>query len=154
MLWVTPNIFHVILMPIEDHPVFVNHSNHGQTPVEKQLAVTLYWLGQSGNVAAVEEIAWIAGCGEGSVKNYTNCYFTAIEALHDLFIWKLTQEEKEIEKGWVDENLVFRGLWWEGYLMYNGTIVVLFQKPGLNGDAYHMQKGNYGLNVQVKTYPS
>lgn len=33
-----------------------------------------------------------------------------------------------------------------------GTIVVLFRKPGLNGDAYYTQKGNYGLNVQVQIY--
>ena len=97
----------------------------------------------------MEEIAWIAGCGEGSVENYC---FTAIEALHDLFIWKLTWEEKEVEKEWVDENLGFQGLWQEGYLMYNGTIVILFRKLGLNGDAYYTWKGNYGLNVQVQIY--
>lgn len=33
--------------------------------------------------------------------------------------------------------------------MYDGTIVVLYSKLGLNGDAYYTQKGNYGLNVQV-----
>ena len=44
MLQVTPQVY-VILSLIEDHPVFVNHSNLGQTPVEKQLAVTLYQVG-------------------------------------------------------------------------------------------------------------
>jgi hypothetical protein len=33
--------------------------------------------------------------------------------------------------------------------MYDGTIVVLYAKPGLNGDAYYTRKENYGLNVQV-----
>jgi len=33
--------------------------------------------------------------------------------------------------------------------MYDGTIVVLYKKPGLNGDAYYTRKGNYGLNAQV-----
>ena len=33
--------------------------------------------------------------------------------------------------------------------MYDGTIVVLYAKPGLNGDAYYTRKGNYGLNAQV-----
>ena len=33
--------------------------------------------------------------------------------------------------------------------MYDGTIVVLYKKPGLNGDAYYMRKANYGLNAQV-----
>ena len=33
--------------------------------------------------------------------------------------------------------------------MYDGTIVVLYTKPGLNGDAYFTRKSNYGLNLQV-----
>ena len=33
--------------------------------------------------------------------------------------------------------------------MYDGTIVVLYAKPGLNGDAYFTRKANYGLNLQV-----
>ncbi|KAF8810284.1 hypothetical protein BYT27DRAFT_7222041 [Phlegmacium glaucopus] len=36
-----------------------------------------------------------------------------------------------------------------GRVMYDGTIVVLYEKPGLNGDAYCTRKGNYGLNAQV-----
>ena len=32
--------------------------------------------------------------------------------------------------------------------MYDGTIVVLYRKPGKNGDAYYTRKANYGLNVQ------
>ena len=31
----------------------------------------------------------------------------------------------------------------------DGTIVVLYCKPGKNGDAYYTQEANYGLNVQV-----
>jgi hypothetical protein len=135
MLRVTPQIFNVILTLIEDHPIFVNHSNLGQTPVERQLAITLYRLGHCGNAASVEDIARTAGCSEGSVENYTNRCFTAIEALHELFVRKLTPAEKAVEKEWMDENLGFRGLWREGCLMYDGTIVVLFRKPGLNGDA-------------------
>jgi hypothetical protein len=33
--------------------------------------------------------------------------------------------------------------------MYDGTIVVLHRRPGLNGDAYYTRKANYGLNLQV-----
>ena len=33
--------------------------------------------------------------------------------------------------------------------MYDGTIVVLYARPGLDGDAYYTHKCNYGLNVQV-----
>jgi hypothetical protein len=150
ILRVTPQVFFVILSLIEDHPVFSNDSNHGQTSVETQLAVTLYRMGCYGNGASVEEVARMAGCSEGSVENYTERCLLAIEGLHNLFVRKLTNQEKEIEKEWLDENLGFRGLWREGYLMYDGTIVVLYRKPGLNGDAYYTRKSNYGLNVQVR----
>ncbi|SRR6266545_6315667 len=33
--------------------------------------------------------------------------------------------------------------------MYDGTIVVLYARPGLDGNAYYTQKSNYGLNLQV-----
>ncbi|KAG2746066.1 hypothetical protein P692DRAFT_20876829 [Suillus brevipes Sb2] len=38
--------------------------------------------------------------------------------------------------------------------MYDGTIVVLYTKPGLNRDAYFTQKSNYGLNLQIGNLPS
>ena len=149
MLWVTPLVFSTILQLIENHHIFLNHTNNGQTPVEQQLAVTLYQMGCYGNAASVEDIAQIAGCSEGSVDNYTDQCFTAIESLHDLFVHKLTAAEKEVEKKWMDENLGFKGKWQDGWLMYDGTIVVVFQKPGLNRNTYYTQKGNYRLNVQV-----
>ena len=33
--------------------------------------------------------------------------------------------------------------------MYDGTIVVLYARPGLDGDAYYIWKANYGLNLQA-----
>lgn len=35
---------------------------------------------------------------EGTVKLYTEWCFTAIESLHDAFMYLLTPEEKEVEK--------------------------------------------------------
>ena len=49
----------------------------------------------------------------------------------------------------MDERLGFKGLWREGWIMYDGTIVVLHEKPIMHGDAYYTRKANYGLNVQV-----
>jgi hypothetical protein len=40
----------------------------------------------------------------------------------------------------MDQHLGFVGTWREGWLMYDGTIVVLYAKPGLNGDAYYTHK--------------
>ena len=151
MLRVSPQVFDVILYFIHDHPVFQNNSNNPQAPVQTQLAVTLYRMGRYGNGASVKDIAHIAGISEGSVENYTDHCLVAIESLHDIFVRKLTPEEKEVEKQWMDEHLGFVGSWRDGWVMYDGTIVVLYSKPGLHGDAYYTRKANYGLNVQVST---
>jgi hypothetical protein len=42
MLRVSPHVFQTILSLIQHHPVFTNHLNVAQAPVEVQLAVTLY----------------------------------------------------------------------------------------------------------------
>ena len=149
MLHVTHLVFYVILQLIENHPIFLNHLDNDQTPVEQQLTVTLYQMRCYGNAASVEDVACLAGCAEGSVDNFTDRCFTAIGNLHDIFVCHLTPAEKEVEKRWMDEGLGYKGKWWDGWLMYDGIIVVLFRKPGLNGDAYYTWKGNYGLNVQV-----
>ncbi|KAG2338222.1 hypothetical protein BDR05DRAFT_978242 [Suillus weaverae] len=98
-------------------------------------------MGHYGNGASLEDIAHYAGISaplisEGSVEKFTEQCFTAIEALHDAFVCLPTREEKEAEKCW-------------GWVMYDGTIVVLYAKPGLNGDAYFTRKVNYGLNLQI-----
>ncbi|KAF8797443.1 hypothetical protein BYT27DRAFT_7237260 [Phlegmacium glaucopus] len=125
MLRVSPLVFLTVLDLIEDHKVFKNDTNLGQTPIEQQLAVTLFRMGRYGNGASIEDIARAAGCSEA---------------------------EKEVEKEWMDNHLGFRGSWRDGWVMYDGTIVVLYRKPGKNGDAYYTRKANYGLNVQ-ETHP-
>jgi hypothetical protein len=149
MLRVSPQVFEFLLGLIQDHEVFKNNSNNSQTPVNAQLAVTLYCMSHFGNGASLEDLARIAGCSEGAVELYTDHCFQAIESLHDIFVHPLTPEEKEKEKEWMDEQLGFQGLWHGGWLMYDGTIVVLYAKPGENGELYYTQKANYGLNVQV-----
>lgn len=149
MVRLSPTSFSVLLHLIEDHPVFHNNSNNAQKPVEVQLATTLFRMGRYGNAASLEDIARITGSSEGDIENCTARCFTAIESLHDLFVRPLTSAEKEVEKQWIDQHLGFKGLWREGWVMYDGTIIVLFEKPGYEGDAYYTRKGNYGLNAQV-----
>ncbi len=67
---------------------------------------------------------------------------------HARFIRPLTEAEKEREKQWIEDNIGLIG-WREGWIMYDGTIIILYKKPGLNRDAYYTHKSNYGLNVQV-----
>ena len=151
ILRVSPQVFQAPLHLIEDHAVFQNNSNNCQTLVEIQLAVTLYCMGCFGNGTSLEDIARVSGGSEGSVENFTEQCFRAIKDLHDLFVRPLTCDEMEEEKGWMNQCLGFVGTWQDGWLMYDGTIVVLYQKPGLNGGAYYTHKANYGLNAQVST---
>jgi len=130
MLRVSPLVFLTVLDLIEDHAIFKNDTNLAQTPVEQQLVVTLFRMGRYGNGASVEDIARAVGCSEGSVENYTNRCFEAILSLHDQFVRKLTPPEKEMEKEWMDNHLGFQGSWRDGWVMYDGTIVVLCRKPG------------------------
>ncbi|KAJ3775322.1 hypothetical protein FB446DRAFT_778643 [Lentinula raphanica] len=115
MLRVSPLVFDVIVQLIQEH-----HS-----PVDYQLAVTLYHMGRFGNAASLEDIARISGCSEGS---------------------------KEKEKEWIDQQMGFVGLWRDGWVMYDGTIVPLYAAPQWNGEAYYTRKSNYGLNVQVSRF--
>jgi hypothetical protein len=94
MLCISPHVFQIILSLIQHHPVFTSHSNVPQAPVEVQLAVTLYHMGQHGNSASIQDIARTAGCSEGSVENYTDCCLDAIESLQEIFIHRLATEEK------------------------------------------------------------
>ena len=104
-------------------------------------------MGRYGNGASVKDIAHAAGCSEGSVVNYTNRCFEEILALQSQFVRKLTPAEKEAEKEWMDNYLGFQGSWRDGWVMYDGMIVVLYRKPGKNGDTYYTQKANYGLDA-------
>jgi len=84
MLYVSPFVFEFILLFIKDHPIFTNNSNNSQAPVDVQLAVILYCMGQFGNGAS--DIVCIAGCSEGSVEKYTDQCFKAIKLLHDILV--------------------------------------------------------------------
>ena len=76
MLCVSPLVFNAILELIKDHPIFKNNSTSPQTPVDYQLAVTLYRMGRYGNGASDEDIGRIAGCGEGTVRKFVDRCFT------------------------------------------------------------------------------
>jgi hypothetical protein len=135
LLRISPTAFDVLLDLIRDHPIFYNNSPMPQTPVETQLAVTLWRLGRFGNAASVMDAARTAGISEGSVKDFTDRCFQAILPLHDLFVRPLTPQEKEIEKQWVEEHSGIGGTFREGWVMYDGTIVVLYARPTNVGKA-------------------
>lgn len=138
---------------IKDHPNFQNNSNNPQAPVREQLAVTLYRMGRYGNGASLGDIARMAGISEGSVVNYTERCLGAIESLQKIFIRPVTADEKEVEKKWMEDQLGFTGSSWrDGWVMYDGTIVVLYERPDFNGEASYTRKSNYGFNLQAKIF--
>lgn len=149
MLRVTPRSFRKLVRLIQGHPIFHSTSYKPQHPVDIQLAITLYRMGRYGNGASVQDIARMAGVSEGSVEKFTERCQIALLVHHDQYVRILTPEEKEVEKRWVEERTGLVG-WREGVIMYDGTPVDLYQKPGLNGDAYYHRKCRYGIGLQVR----
>jgi hypothetical protein len=99
-------------------------------------------MGRYGNSASLEDITWTAGCSKGSMERYTKHCFNAIKKLHSVFVRKLAVAEKEVEKQWIDRHLGFIGSWQDGWVMYDGTIIVLYAKPSANG---HMTRSSTDL---------
>ncbi|KZV66588.1 hypothetical protein PENSPDRAFT_737054 [Peniophora sp. CONT] len=155
MFRISPHVFEAILHLIRNHAVFQNKSNNEQTDPRDQFAVTLYRMGRFGNGVSVRDVARDAGISEGAVHDFTERCQTAIMSLHDQFVRPLTAEEKEVEKCWIEEQLGVEGSTWrDGYLMYDGTIIVFYGRPGMDGAAYYTRKQNYGFNAQIGNAPS
>lgn len=150
MLRVSPRVFDTILDLIEGHAAFQNNSNCPQAPVRDQLAITFYRMGRYGNGSSITDVARMSGYSEGAVELFTDRCLDALMSLHDIFVRPLTDDEKEVEKRYIEEKLGFEGSSWrEGWIMYDGTIIVLYARPGLDGASYYTRKCNYGLNCQV-----
>ena len=146
-LRVSPSTFDSLLEMIDTHPIFVNNSNVSQGPVIEQLAIAMFRFGHNGNAVTVEAVAQWAGVSAGSVVNYTRRVMIAYLALHDSAIRWPSEDEKEQSKQWVEAASCYA--WRDGYCMVDGTLVLLFQKPGFHGEAYFDRKSNYSLNLQV-----
>jgi hypothetical protein len=57
------------------------------------------------------------------------------------------EEEKERAKEYVEE--VTCPEWRDGFLLVDGTKFVLFQKPGLHGEAWFDKNKDYSIDCQV-----
>ena len=142
--------FNDLVASIQDHSVFQNNSNNPQMPVEEQVAITLYQFGHYGNAASTMKVALWAGVGYGTVKNVVLRVMTAICDAHFQMItmqWP-TPQDVECAKAWVEEHSC--PAWWNGWLMVDGTLVPLFQRPHHYGNTYFDRKSNYSMNVQVQ----
>jgi hypothetical protein len=113
-----------------------------------QLEIFLVRVGHYGNVSSPENVAQLAGVGVGTVINATNCCLVAFLALHDQAVMMLPEEEKECAKEYIEQ--VTCPEWRNSFLLADGTKFVLFQKPGLHGEAWFDKKKNYSINCQIQ----
>jgi hypothetical protein len=148
MVRVTPACFSHILGLIEGHHIFSNNSNNQQISVETQLAVTLYQLGRYGNGSSVQDVARMAGLGAGTIELCTDRVISALLDLHGTIIRPLTDAERLAEHCWVRSKNRCPSFE-SGIFQYDGSEITLWQKPGLNGDAYYSRNGLYEMNAQV-----
>ncbi|CAK5267593.1 unnamed protein product, partial [Mycena citricolor] len=153
-LRVAPNTFDGIVRQIENNPVFGGEEETGkrQLPVDRQLAIALFRFGHYGNSASVESIAQWAGVSAGMVVNATRRVIIALLDLHDTVIRWPNAEMKEDAKDWVEEQSC--AAWRDGWLLVDGTLVPLAEKPAYHREAYFDRKSNYSFNVQLITLPN
>lgn len=148
-LRITPECFDTLLESIQHHEAFQNNSNNPQMPVERQLAIALYRFGYFGNGLSTLKVALWAGIGYGTVRECTNRVMRACcdERFRRVVMQWPSAEQIMEAKEWVEANSC--PAWREGWLMVDGTLIPMFQRPHHFGSAYFDQKSNYSENVQV-----
>jgi hypothetical protein len=150
-LRVSPLVFDRLVELIEGHDIFHNNSTAPQYPIPIQLSIFLIRVGHYGNASSPEYVAQWAGVCVGTVINATYRCLIAFLALHDEAVMMPPEEEKERAKEYVEE--VTCPEWRNGFLLADGTKFVLFQKPGLHGEAWFDKNKNYSIDCQVRSNP-
>jgi hypothetical protein len=82
------------------------------------------------------------------VINATYRCLIAFLALHDEAVMMPPEEEKERAKEYVEAATCPE--WRNGFLLADGTKFVLFQKPGLHGEAWFDKNKDYSIDCQVR----
>ncbi|RPA95890.1 hypothetical protein L873DRAFT_1696408, partial [Choiromyces venosus 120613-1] len=65
---IDPSSFDLLVLKLQDHHIFHNHSYNMQMPVGHQLLITLYRLGHYRNGVTVKQVADWGGVSVGMVK--------------------------------------------------------------------------------------
>lgn len=147
-LHVSPETFDTLVSRIDSHPVFASEGLASQMPVPHQLAIALFCFGHFGNSTSMELIAQWAGVSARTVVNATRRVMVVFLSLHDEVIHWPSAREKEEAKAWVEAVSCIA--WRDGWLLVDGTLVPLAEKPAYHREAYFDRKSNYSLNVQVR----
>jgi hypothetical protein len=148
-LRIDPDCFDDLVTTISDDPVFHNDSNNAQMPVEEQVAIALYRFGHFGNAASTMKVALQFGVGYGTIRLCTSRVMKACcsSRFRDAAVQWASPEAKEVAKQWVEDTSC--PAWRDGWLMVDGTLIPLFQRPTFYGNSWFDRKSNYSLNVQV-----
>nr|GAT51776.1 predicted protein [Mycena chlorophos] len=153
-LRMSPLAFDWLVTALEADPIFWNESDAGQSSVEDQLAVTLYWFGHDGNAASMQSVADWAGIGKGTVGLWAKRVMTAVLRPEFLaqYVRYPTDEEKADAQDWVVKHScpAFRG----GWCFVDGTLVPLATRPFWYGESYFDRKSRYSLNIQIVSLPN
>ncbi|KAI5777173.1 hypothetical protein EDC01DRAFT_592324, partial [Geopyxis carbonaria] len=145
-----PETFDALHSRISNHRIFENNSTNSeqQLPVDVQLLIALKRFGTYGNAASLLNVALWAGVGEGTVVLCTKRVMRAVldSSLRPESVCWPTSEQRERHKAHVEANVC--ASWRDGWLMIDGTLVPLFERPYYYGEAFFDRKSNYSLNVQ------
>ena len=147
VMCVSPDTFNALVAKIVDHPVFYNNSHCPQIPPPTQLAIFLHCAGHYGDNSGPDTVADWVGLSTGAVNICTKCVMVTILHLHDQAFGPPLEEDST----WLKEYAasVTCPAWSSGKLLLDGSLFLLYQWPGLHGDAWFDRKSNYSLNAQV-----
>ena len=108
-----------------------------------QLACALHRLGHSGTGSSVGMVARAKGVGYGGVILFTGRVIIALKSLVRKYIYWPNEEERRRLGEQTHEKFGFRNC----IASTDGTHIVLFQRPGLDGEVYFNRKCTYSMNV-------
>ncbi|VDB88565.1 unnamed protein product [Peniophora sp. CBMAI 1063] len=148
-----PATFDALVDAIRNDSVFKNNSHNKQTKVEYQVAIALYRLGHYGNAASTLKVALHFGISYGSVLKFTDRVLAAVcsDRFRASTVQWASADAKEVAMEWVESRSC--PAWRKGWLMVDGTLVPLFQRPAFFGNNFFDRKNNYSTAVQVISTP-
>ncbi|KXN80887.1 hypothetical protein AN958_06943 [Leucoagaricus sp. SymC.cos] len=152
-LCIASKTFDQLLKKIADNLVFISTGSHKQIPVDEQLTIALYHFGHFRNAASVEAIGQWAGVSASTVVICTCHVQPFLISYHHLSLLHHSVRVSSLSaKECVEAASCV--IWHDGWLLVNGALVPLTEKPDYHGEAYFDHKSNYSLNVQLITLPN
>ncbi|SAM82609.1 uncharacterized protein UBRO_20707 [Ustilago bromivora] len=146
----TPDAFQALTYRLSTTNAFRSTSSFWH--VQQQVAVGLYWLGQSGNGGGVHDIAFACGCSRGSVHKWTDRTIAGLYELNSKVVTFATEDKCAKAKAWVADKSGVEE-WSRGWLVVDGTHINLAWKPALNACEHYSYKGDYTFNIALVFLP-